>query len=231
MKKNILISLFSLILFKCDDPASSSDEAPDILGSWYMYEREYYGNSICSGDPYDSFGEEVECEYFGYYFDEYECYRSYLTFYANSTYSVENQYCPTEDFSDPDCVFESDYYGYDDDDYYTISNDNNPITGYSLIVEEDYADYNFYLPIEVFSENNERRLSYHGQIDTTEYFNDDYQHQNGWWNDNTNQCAKVTLKESSIPLNDSRYNNRGNKNKRFKKNPFKILIPNNETTK
>ena len=198
-----------------------------------MYELEYYGNSICSGDPYDSYGAEVECEYFGYYFDEYECYRQNLTFYADSTYSFEYQYCPTEDFSDPDCVFESDYYsyddddlGYDDDNYYTISNDNNPITGHSLI-----ADYNFYLPIEVFSENNEKRLSYYGQLDTTEYFNDDYQNQNGWWNDNTNQCAKVSLKESSIPLNDSRYNNRGNKNKSLKKNPFKILIPNNETTK
>ena len=202
---------------------------PDIVDSWYFDKMEVYGNSMCSGEPYYS-ESGIECyNHYGYYFNDHECYRRYVTFYADSTYDFEHQYCPTEDFSDPDCVFESDYYNYEEEVYYTIVEDNNPITGYSLYVATDYIE-EYYLPIEVYLESNERRLAYYAEQDTTYYNDDDPVNQMGWWN-NANQCAKLSLKKSDIPLNYSRFNNGDSpniKNNRFKEHPFKILKPNNE---
>ena len=193
-----------------------------IIDDWEYVSVEYYDNSTCSGEPYDIMS-------YPSYEDWIEMYlRRYISFYEDSTFVYQWQYCQTEDSFDPDCILNNNI-----DDYwynggvppqYSLIGDVNSITGEILRIFSEYV------PIEYYLENNEKMLALYFE---SEYNSSNGDNENGWWNDTTNYCAKISLKESIIPPPnpDSNHNDEHSQNARnnnFQEHPFKILRPNNE---
>ena len=215
----------------CFGQATSADNclSANIIDNWEYVFIEYYDNSTCSGEPYDIISYPDYRDWDDYYFDNGTYYRRYISFYEDSTFVYQWQYCPTEDSFDPDCILNNnidDYYYGGVPPQYSLILDGNSITGESLIILSSYV------PIEYYLENNEKMLALYFEFendDYYDYYDDDYDdyNENGWWDDTTNYCAKLSLKESML----WNYNNESSQNTRnnnFQEHPFKILRPNNE---
>ena len=179
----------------CNGSETNPELCFSIQQTWEYGIYSEYDNPTCSGNPiYTSEGYPQQW-YDGQYL------RRFISFYNDNTYIYANQFCPTEDYLDLNCILSDFIQG-----TYQISNDSdNPISDKVLILTElnlEGVEIDSYWPVTIENlDNSEYILK---TYENSHMFNYEfYESHNpyGWWNNSNAQCGKA-FKHSTLNLDD-----------------------------